>query len=78
MSEKDGGAAFPIQGYENGIFGGANVIKSQGMSLRDFFAAQALKGIAGIAAKADKRYWNAIAAECYEAADAMLAERAKS
>lgn len=77
MSAKDGGTAFPIEGYQSDGFG-VNVIKSAGMSLRDWYAGQALKGIAGIAAKADKRYWNAIAAECYEAADAMLAERTKS
>lgn len=47
-----------------------------GMSLRDYFAAQALRAIAQI--HADKYYWEAVAAECYAAADAMLAERAKS
>lgn len=46
------------------------------ISLRDYFAAQALRVIAQI--HADKFYWEAVAAECYAAADAMLAQRAKS
>lgn len=60
----DGGPAFPVM-YE-----------SQGMSLRDYFAAAALQG-----ALADTRCngpFEAYAKDAYLYADAMLAERVKT
>jgi hypothetical protein len=45
-----------------------------GMSLRDYFAAAALKGMVHLAIHESQE---AMAEECYEIADAMLAERAK-
>jgi len=45
-----------------------------GMTLRDYFAAAALTGILAVASS-DRQA--AIAAECYDLADAMLAERQK-
>jgi hypothetical protein len=64
---KDGGPAFPHQGYSH-----------QGLSIRDWFAGQAINGLAraitdagGLWNEADAARW------AYEYADAMLAERAK-
>lgn len=67
MSDKNnGGAAFP------------EPINSQcgGMSLRDYFAAKAMQGIASAAPHncVDPRD---VAEDAYQFADAMLAERAK-
>ena len=64
MSENDGGSAFPR--------GGGN--SSNGMSLRDFFAAveqlgQAIRGACG--SREDK------AEDCYKRADAMLKAQEK-
>ena len=72
MSNTDGGPAFPA--HENWRL-------DSGMTLRDYFAAQALQGQCtpfenGWALhKPDHR--EMMAAECYAIADAMLAERAK-
>jgi hypothetical protein len=72
MSEKDGGPAFPRL-YPRSDEDGTN-----GMTLRDYFAAKALSGelsaqgpdFAWMDAKAD-----ALAARCYLIADAMLKAR---
>lgn len=69
MSKNTGGPAFPIASV--GLHG------TFGMTLRDYFAAQAMQGIC-----ANNR-WNSTkqvencARESYCIADAMLAERAK-
>jgi hypothetical protein len=80
---KDGGAAFPLsqQFFEND----RQVAEAQhsGMSLRDWFAGQALAGyIADPSVKFSDSNEAAetndvIAARCYSLADAMLAEREK-
>jgi hypothetical protein len=58
----DGGAAFPV------------MYVSEGMTLRDYFAAAALKGQAhGLASPYKHR--DILAAYCYAIADAMLAAR---
>jgi hypothetical protein len=56
----DGGHAFPRR-----------VGSTDGMTLRDYFAAQALGHLIGVNTQKDA------AILCYEIADAMLAERAK-
>ena len=65
---KDGGAAFPI--YPDQDFLGL-----QGMSLRDWFAGQALAGLA-----TDDQWTStpALARHCYGIADAMLAARGEA
>jgi hypothetical protein len=64
---QDGGPAFPVK-YQSG-----------GMTLRDYFAGQALAGFlaahAGQGVSLPEDDWSATRA--YEIADAMLAERAK-
>lgn len=61
MSEKDGNAAFPTA-------------TQNGMSLRDYFAAQAL---ALVLSQDGSRIADVLAEKAYEIADAMLKERAK-
>ena len=69
----DGGPAFPAPKHV--AQPGGNVERVlPGMTLRDYFAGQALAGISG-------RRWSGTmeeeAAECYEIADAILLVRAK-
>lgn len=64
---KDGGTAFPT--LDNAGHGLS--LREHGMSLRDWFAGQALAGIITLRPNtADEAAWAA-----YEAADAMLAAR---
>jgi hypothetical protein len=74
----DGGPAFP-QGVAlaPGEVPRASYdfVDGAGMSLRDWFAGQALVGL-----QANTAYecsWSETAEDCYQLADAMLAERAK-
>ena len=71
MSNTDGGFAFPVPAPH----------VAAGMSLRDYFAAQALSGILAALLEGGvidpHRYHERIAAEAYQHADAMLKERAK-
>jgi len=74
---KDGGAAFPNQWYDNDSTG-AQVVRESfpGMSLRDWFAGQALQGFC---ASEQNGTWigDATARDAYSYADAMLTERDK-
>lgn len=64
----DGGPAFPVD--ENVLVG------SEGMTLRDYFAGQALASVYTEALNHDMEP-SCVASDCYLYADAMLAERAK-
>ena len=73
----DGGSAFPIEGGE---FSGLH--PEHGMSLRDWFAGQALIGFTNAFISSGWHSPNeyqieVLAKNAYVAADAMLAERAK-
>ena len=75
MSKDTGGAAFPTHNYQD------NGYKEQGMTLRDYFAAQALGGCE-VTCRDDMSlsYFEPatdIAKRCFAIADAMLKERAK-
>lgn len=76
MSKKidDGGEAFPIPGMEHGP-----VPPTPGMSLRDWFAGQALALInyAGLRSTSTERAPINAARMAYELADAMIAQRKK-
>ena len=84
MSIRDGGAAFPSEGGHRIAVGNdiRKTLPSQGMSLRDYFAAQALTGmIAG--AMSDGSNFNEydapiIAEAAYQMADALLIARNKN
>ena len=67
MKIKDGGPVFPIEG-----------LAECGMSLRDYFAAAALQGIAASGTlNFGQGYEQFIANMSFKMADAMLAEREK-
>ena len=69
----DGGAAFPMVGHEIYGNGGIAPISTCGMSLRDWFAGQALAGLIGTMEANNDR----IVHECYAVADALIEERGK-
>lgn len=79
MSEKDGGPAFPETAYyDDKPYGSIS-----GMSLRDYFAGQALQGFLAAAAHPQSVGITdldspKLAHDSYALADAMLAERDKS
>lgn len=69
----DGGNAFPIPGLQNDE-------SFNGMSLRDYFAGQALQGfLSGLLADGQAKFGDSsrseVAAQSYQMADAMLAAR---
>lgn len=66
MSTNDGGLAFPISREAEGWY-------EPGMTLRDYFAAQALAGLYTQERTITEHKW--AAREAYAAADAMLAAR---
>lgn len=78
MTDKDGGPAFPVRtivSYVNDPDGSIKPVysDSNGMSLRDWFAGQALAGIIRNGILED--FEPEVAARAYRFADAMLAER---
>jgi hypothetical protein len=75
----DGGPAFPILPVGTGDPRDGMTRGSDGMSLRDYFAGQALVGILTCFAGSSKLLPSEnIAKRAWENADAMLAEREKS
>lgn len=79
-TRKDGGPAFPRNALSGGDHG--YPVQSDGMSLRDWFAGQALAGLIASGRSAydllDGDYQAAYAAyRAYTVADAMLAAREK-
>lgn len=78
MSKDDGGPAYPARAVPLTDFGGNDV--TSGMSLRDYFAGQALAGIISSPSiikrnGGEVRGESNIAATAYDFADAMLAAR---
>jgi hypothetical protein len=81
VSEKDdGGPVFPCGVPQKPRYPGhlPQLIPSTGMSLRHWFAGQALAGLCGQIDmwNASKRDIDLVAAQSFEIADAMLADRA--
>lgn len=75
--DKTGGAAFPRPGFVNleAKAGDFDTHPREGMTLRDYFAGQALTGVFH---GSDFDYDDEIVARrCYQVADAMIAEREK-
>ena len=68
---KDGGTAFPV--YSESRFGECMDCENPGLTIRDYFAGQALAGLASLTPP----YVKDSAGLAYEYADAMLAEREK-
>lgn len=84
MNKDNGGPAFPVEENYCERTGGYTQYGSEGMTLRDYFAAKAMQGIfsgngLGFMGFHSSHYDNVkgIARISYEIADAMLAERAK-
>ena len=87
MTVYSGGPAFPSKSkrhalYINGVGQGDPItIQNEGMSLRDYFAAQAMQGLIESLHMYDdpdsKGMVNIIAEKAYEYADVMLAARDK-
>ena len=78
---KDGGAVFPVydimHDVKTGLFAGLGT-KSEGLSLRDFFAGQALVGLlSGNCFNLYEAGSKGFAKEAYCLADAMLTQREK-
>lgn len=73
MTKNDGGRAFPVA-LPNASASGPMVQQMPGLSLRDYFAGQALAGLVA----SDNSNWGGCedaAGWCYEMADAMLRAR---
>ena len=70
----DGGPAFPIKG--RGAFD-LELVQAEGMTLRDWFAGQALAGILSNP-NIENAYFTVDAGLAYDAADAMLAARSEA
>ena len=70
MSKETGGPAFPVVQWETDDDGNLCPQQTVGMTLRDYFAAEAMREMSW----ADKQ---GSAEECYEIADAMLKARNK-
>ncbi len=68
MSKPENPFAFPLA-----VPGDCMVQPTDGMTLRDWFAGQAIIGLDAAISGSPQNF----AAQCYELADAMLAERAK-
>lgn len=69
----DGGPAYPVYTPDMNVGEDAG----PGMSLRDWFAGQALAGMCTIAGY-QSLPWSVVSKKAYGAADAMLAERRRS
>lgn len=77
MSDRDGGPAFPCEVQvpidQEIVCLPGDIVKLQGMSLRDWFAGKALVGL--LASPDNPISSTAMAQACYKLADAMLHER---
>lgn len=73
----DGGPAFPNASEEPTIENRYGIRARPGMSLRDWFAGQALQSIAGYTIQPDGGTCDETARMAYQLADAMLRERVK-
>jgi len=79
MSEKDGGLAFPEVFTDRDQSGNYDVYSCGGMTLRDYFAGQALTGMLtdneGFTLPEGKTVFNIVAESAYKYADAMIEAR---
>ena len=73
MSAQHGGPAFPIQGFSTRNGQGFQSVMSDGMTLRDYFAAKAM----AVLLDSQNKFIASSAADCYKYADAMLEARKK-
>lgn len=76
MSKNTGGSAYPLTGMDSEYFHFSWERGMEGMTLRDWFAGQALIGILTNTSY-DHNEPHIIAKRAYQMTDAMLAERSK-
>jgi len=74
MTSKTGGPAFPSEQWQS-VYGTWNPTYERGMSLRDYFAGQALAGICSDNEATDVEW---IARWCWKVADEMIKAREES
>ena len=72
MTDTKGGAAFQHDNYIKHDAGDVMIYRHSGMTLRDWFAGQALAGLLSSGGSAS---WEQDAANAYQAADAMIQAR---
>lgn len=72
MSKNNGGPAFPTKAYD---LEREQLVREEGMTLRDYFAAKAMQAIIGICPETLPN--SDLAKDSYTVADAMIAEREK-
>lgn len=75
MNKETGGPAFP-QGNDR-VVSARSIVDSQGMTLRDYFAAKAMQAVIANAMCSEKEavFYDEVSAISYEVADAMLKAR---
>jgi hypothetical protein len=69
MSNKTGGSAFPTNYFSDSLVSPSEILPSEGMTLRDYFAAKAMQEYVGANTQEQG------ARKAYEWADAMLKAR---
>jgi hypothetical protein len=75
---EDGGPAYPCERMAIGSLGQSYPVQEQGMSLRDWFAGQAMAGMLAGYHHSEREFWpdsNHVAVSAYDYADEMLAAR---
>jgi len=79
MSKDNSGSAFPIRQHYDEATGHYIHYADDGMSLRDYFAASAVKGFTAnpMCNPETQQHFNNLAEDAYRLADAMIAERNK-
>lgn len=80
MTKNDGGPAFPGEATGvSAVTGHARYYPVSGMSMRDYFAGQALAGLMSckFPGKGDPSWQELVAWDAYSIADTMLRERLK-
>ena len=77
MDKRDGGPAYPAHLRGNTGTDSVSFQSSSGMSLRDYFAGQALAGLMAMPSLDLKANNAQLAGVAYSLADAMIAERDK-
>ena len=74
MSNKTGGSAFPTNYFSDSLVSPSEILPSEGMTLRDYFAAKAMQSVLAFTnAKFESE--DGISQKAYRYADAMLKAR---
>jgi len=77
MKKNNGGSAFPLMINKDAEQGSMEKWCNQGMTLRDYFASNALPNIIAMSDFTDHEIYLRISRTAFKIADAMIAERNK-